>query len=173
MNYVPITMPIFGHETGKVDIAVAIDMSGSMSNNLKNVIRETMNQLVSALAEKGYFKIMFWAFDNAVCYESIQVINNHNLIELDKKLDILLSCGGGGSSIIESFHLVYALGLNPTDLIFITDGFVMCDGKLFHKEHVKNHVILLKEETFKDTIKLPFEHELHVLNYSENAEEIA
>lgn len=171
MKYTPIKVPTFSkrspHSTTK--IALAIDTSGSTKYDFRTIIFDTVKQLVASLAENGNFEIKLWAFDSFVHYQSIQIITQDNINEIDEILDITLSYGGGGSSYIESFHLINAIyGIPPHALIFITDGIFSSYETIPNDITIEKHVIHLNniDHPFKHEI-FPFEHFVHVLNYSD------
>lgn len=175
IKYTPVTIPNFQNKHGFVDIALAIDTSGSTDRIMNDIIRETVKQLVESLAASGSFKLTLWSFDNIVHYKSIQTITERDISKVDDVLDITLSYGGGGSSYSESFHLINAIYYNtPTAVVFITDGMLSGKGVIRHDVNMEKHVILLKEENKVALYDpFPFEHLVHVLNYTREVENVA
>ena len=177
MKYNPITIPTFQKKSphSVTEIALAIDTSGSTHNKLSPIIRDTVKQLVASLAASGSFKVTLWAFDNFVHHQSIQTITAKDVNKIDEILDVTLSYGGGGSSYSESFHLVNALYFTPPNaLVFITDGMLSGKGVIRHDMNMEKHVIQLNDVDHPYNREIfPFEHFVHVLNYSEEKEAVA
>lgn len=124
MKNLPIAIPKFPNTNGMTTLAVAIDLSGSTSNQMLDIIREAMNKILASLIENGSFKMTVWAFDNVVQYKSITEFTHYNCNDFESKIDHVLTYGRGGSSYDESFYLVKALALNPDALVFITDNYM-------------------------------------------------
>lgn len=169
MKYTSVTIPKFPSNTGVTEIALAIDTSGSTYNILEPLIRTTVKDLVTSLAESGRFKVTLWAFDNYVHHQSIQTITEQDVDKVDDILDVTLSYGGGGSSYIESFYLVKSIYFHaqlPTAIVFITDGY-FGSYEVPPDMAMEKHVVLLNDSQHPCNFEVfPFEHSVHTLTYT-------
>jgi len=168
MKYTPVTLPKFPYNGFMTEIAVAIDTSGSTYEKFDPIIRNTIKDLVKSLAESGRFVVTVWAFDCYVHHQSIRTITERDVDKVDDILDVTLSYGGGGSSFIQSFHLVKSIYHRPpTAIIFITDGH-FTSVEYPDEMDMENHVVLLNNSQYPFNHKVfPFKHFVHTLTYSE------
>lgn len=167
MKYDPIRIPEFPNSYGLTTLAVAIDTSGSTSLVFKEMILNTMKQLLDSLLASGSFQLTVWAFDNVAQYKSITKFSNRDYVDFENKIDDILSQGGGGSSYDESFYLLKALGLTPNALVFITDGLMLGpkEPAALIAESLVNYVVLLHDATLPQMMKVPFKSHVIPLIY--------
>lgn len=167
MKYEPIVIPDFPKTNGVVNMAVAIDTSGSTARVFTDVIRETMKQLLDSLIASGSFKLTVWSFDNVVQYKSITEFTHRDCGDFENKINEILFQGGGGSSYDESFYLVKALCLNPSAMVFITDGMMMEPKSPADiiATSLENYVILLHDATREKMFPVPFKSHIIPLIY--------
>lgn len=96
-----------------IDVAVAIDNSGSISEKM---LQDFMSEIKGIMEAFDDFKLTVWCFDTKV----------HNLKEFTTdSADDLMSyeiVGGGGTSFQENWNFMKKNEIQPKKLIFFTDG---------------------------------------------------
>jgi len=171
MNYKPVKFDIPKNSYNKV--AVAVDMSASITKNQRTVIRKTLQQLIELLAKSGKFSLTIWTFDCFVDHRSIKTFESYDKQTFDADVQHTLSYGRGGSNLDVNFSLIEALGLSPDVLFVITDGCVSV-SKNINYGHYKKHVILFDNSYIPNKDHFCFEYDLHcleldLLSYQKNA----
>ena len=98
----------------EIDICVAIDTSGSMSDNM---VRDILSEIKGIMESYGSFKVHIWTFDTDV----------HNAQEFTQDdADDLLSYeihGGGGTEFDANWEYMKEKGIEPKKFIVFTDGY--------------------------------------------------
>jgi predicted metal-dependent peptidase len=101
-------------EDFRVEAAVAIDCSGSMSEEM---LRDLLSEVKGIMEQFQDFKLWVWCFDTRV-YNPAE-FNPYNLDEIDQ-YDIK---GGGGTDFVCNWTHMKELGLTPERFIMMTDGY--------------------------------------------------
>lgn len=98
----------------KIDIALAIDTSGSMSDETLHNIKSEVKGIMEAF---GSFNLHIWCFDTAV--HNPQIFTEDNIDEL---LDY--ECiGGGGTDFDSNWEYMKSEGIEPKKFVMFTDGY--------------------------------------------------
>jgi predicted metal-dependent peptidase len=101
-------------EDFRVEAAVAIDCSGSMSEEM---LRDLLSEVKGIMEQFQDFKLWVWCFDTRV-YNPAE-FNPYNLDEIDS-YDIK---GGGGTDFVCNWTHMKEIGLTPERFIMMTDGY--------------------------------------------------
>lgn len=107
--YLPATKEDF-----RVEAAVAIDCSGSMSEEM---LRDLLSEVKGIMEAFQDFKLWVWCFDTQV-YNPAE-FNPYNLDEIDS-YNIK---GGGGTDFVCNWEYMKERGLSPERFIMMTDGY--------------------------------------------------
>jgi predicted metal-dependent peptidase len=101
-----------------VEVAVAIDMSGSIGDEDAKVFLSEVKGIMDQYAD---YKIDLWTFDTQV-YGHVQITqdNDHELLEYDPQ-------GGGGTDFEVNWEFMKEQDINPKKFIMFTDGYP-CGG---------------------------------------------
>jgi predicted metal-dependent peptidase len=101
-----------------VDVAVAIDMSGSIGDADAKVFLSEVKGIMDQYAD---YKIDLWTFDTEVYgYVQITQDNDHELLEYQPQ-------GGGGTDFEVNWQFMAENDINPKKFIMFTDGYP-CGG---------------------------------------------
>jgi predicted metal-dependent peptidase len=105
-------------EDTTIDVAIAIDMSGSIGQDDATVFLSEVKGIMDQYVD---FKINLWCFDTE--------IYNHKEISHDNSDDLLQyePQGGGGTSFEVNWEYMKDLGIQPRKFIMFTDGYP-CGG---------------------------------------------
>jgi predicted metal-dependent peptidase len=128
-----------------VDVAFAIDMSGSITSQQANIIISEIKGLMEEYAE---FRLDLWSFDTKVY--------NHVTFTQDNSAELVNyePMGGGGTTFTVNWDYMKNIGLCPKKFIMFTDGY--CDGHGFgDPEYCDTLFIMLDSDVvapFGDTI---------------------
>ena len=97
-----------------IDVAIAIDTSGSISNDM---LVDFLSEVHGIMSQYNDFKIHIWCFDTA--------IHNPVLITADTANDLLTYeiGGGGGTDFDVNFEYMKEQGIVPKKFIMFTDGY--------------------------------------------------
>lgn len=97
-----------------IDVAIAIDTSGSISNDM---LVDFLSEVHGIMSQYNDFKIHIWCFDTA--------IHNPVLITADTANDLLTYeiGGGGGTDFDVNFEFMKEQGIVPKKFIMFTDGY--------------------------------------------------
>lgn len=97
-----------------IDVAIAIDTSGSISNDM---LTDFLSEVHGIMSQYNDFKIHMWCFDTA--------IHNPVLITADTANDLLTYeiGGGGGTDFDVNFEYMKEQGIVPKKFIMFTDGY--------------------------------------------------
>ncbi len=97
-----------------IDVAIAIDTSGSISNDM---LVDFLSEVHGIMSQYNDFKIHIWCFDTAV--------HNPVLITADTANDLLTYeiGGGGGTDFDVNFEYMKEQGIVPKKFIMFTDGY--------------------------------------------------
>lgn len=97
-----------------VDIAVAIDMSGSIS---QEQARDMLSEVKGIMQTFKDFKLTLWTFDTQVY--GCKVFGMENLDEIDE----YVCQGGGGTSFECNYDFMKEEGIEPQRFVMFTDGY--------------------------------------------------
>jgi predicted metal-dependent peptidase len=101
-----------------VDVAVAIDMSGSIGDADAKIFLSEVKGIMDQYAD---YKIDLWTFDTEVYgYVQISQDNDHELLEYQPQ-------GGGGTDFEVNWQFMVENDINPKKFIMFTDGYP-CGG---------------------------------------------
>ena len=97
-----------------IDVAIAIDTSGSISNDM---LVDFLSEVHGIMSQYNDFKIHIWCFDTSV--------HNPVLITADTANDLLTYeiGGGGGTDFDVNFTYMKEEGIVPKKFIMFTDGY--------------------------------------------------
>ena len=97
-----------------IDVAIAIDTSGSISNDM---LTDFLSEVHGIMSQYNDFKIHIWCFDTSV--------HNPVLITADTATDLLTYeiGGGGGTDFDVNFGFMKEQGIVPKKFIMFTDGY--------------------------------------------------
>lgn len=98
----------------RVEAAVAIDASGSMSNDM---LRDLLGEVKGIMEQFPDFKLTVWTFDTRVY--NPQVFTPENLDEIDE-YDLK---GGGGTDFMVNWTFMKEHDIMPERFIMMTDGY--------------------------------------------------
>jgi len=101
-------------EDVRVEAAVAIDCSGSMSEDM---LRDLLSEVKGIMEQFMDFKLRVWCFDTRVYNE--QSFSPENLDDIDS-YDIK---GGGGTDFMCNWHYMKEHDIQPERFIMMTDGY--------------------------------------------------
>lgn len=97
-----------------IDVSVAIDMSGSISDKMAN---EFISEVKGIMDEYVDFKLDLWCFDTAVY--NYQQFTGDTASEIEQ-----YKCkGGGGTDFDVNFDFMKTEGIEPKRFIMFTDGY--------------------------------------------------
>ena len=97
-----------------VDVSVAIDMSGSISDKMAN---DFISEVKGIMDEYQDFKLDLWCFDTSVYnYAKFGSDNADEIMEYKVK-------GGGGTDFDVNFEFMKEQGIEPKKFIMFTDGY--------------------------------------------------
>ena len=97
-----------------IDVAVAIDMSGSISDKMAN---DFISEVKGIMDEYVDFKLDLWCFDTAVYgYQQFTGDNADEILEYKCK-------GGGGTDFDVNYEFMKENDINPKRFIMFTDGY--------------------------------------------------
>jgi|TARA_B110000503_G_scaffold47028_1_gene76668 predicted metal-dependent peptidase len=101
-------------EATTIDVAIAIDMSGSIGEEEASVF---LSEVKGILDQYEDFKINLWCFDTEV-YNHVEIThdNDHDLLEYVPE-------GGGGTSFEVNWAFMEEMGIQPKKFIMFTDGY--------------------------------------------------
>lgn len=97
-----------------IDIVVAIDTSGSMSNEM---VKEILSEVKGIMEQYNCFKLTVFTFDTRVY--NLQEFDNNNQDEIYNYEPI----GGGGTMFECVFDFMREESIEPKRLVFFTDGY--------------------------------------------------
>lgn len=97
-----------------IDIAVAIDTSGSMTDRM---LQDILGEIRGIMEQYEEFRIDIWTFDTQVYNH--QVFTNDNVSELVN----YVPQGGGGTMFECNWSYMKDTGLEPKRLVMFTDGY--------------------------------------------------
>lgn len=101
-------------EDFKIDVAVALDTSGSMSDGM---LRDLVSEVAGIMSQFADFTLHLWCFDTKVYNYAKFTPDNMNDIE-DYEID-----GGGGTDFTCNWDFMTEQSLTPERLIVMTDGY--------------------------------------------------
>lgn len=97
-----------------IDIAVAIDTSGSMSDDM---LRDFLGEVKGIMEAFRDFKLTLWTFDTQVYGSKLFTAENlHEIMEYDPK-------GGGGTLFEANWEHMKDEGIEPQRFVMFTDGY--------------------------------------------------
>ena len=120
-----------------IDLCIAIDMSGSISNKQAQVF---LSEIKGIMEQYQDYKIKIWCFDTEVYNEQDFDAGNDNLLDYQV-------AGGGGTDFMANWEYMKANDINPKKFIMFTDGYTWdnwgdedyCDTVfVIHSHHDKN-----------------------------------
>jgi predicted metal-dependent peptidase len=105
-------------EATTIDIAIAIDMSGSIGSEDASIF---LGEVKGILDQYEDFKINLWCFDTEIYnHKGISQDNSHELEEYEPM-------GGGGTDFEANWEFMKDNGIHPKKFIMFTDGYP-CGG---------------------------------------------
>jgi predicted metal-dependent peptidase len=105
-------------EATTIDIAIAIDMSGSIGSEDASIF---LGEVKGILDQYEDFKINLWCFDTEIYnHKEISQDNSHELEEYEPM-------GGGGTDFEVNWEFMKDNGIHPKKFIMFTDGYP-CGG---------------------------------------------
>lgn len=96
-----------------IDIAVAVDMSGSISNAMA---KEMLSEVKGIMMQFNDFKIRLWCFDTSV--DAYAEFDSSNVDEIDEYTPV----GGGGTDFMCNWKYMEEQDIQPERLVMFTDG---------------------------------------------------
>jgi len=101
-------------EATTIDVAIAIDMSGSIGEEDATVF---LSEIKGIMDQYEDFKINLWCFDTAI-YNHKEITHDeaHELTEYEPE-------GGGGTDFDVNFTFMEEMGIVPKKFIMFTDGY--------------------------------------------------
>jgi len=97
-----------------IDVCVAIDMSGSISNSQA---KDFISEVKGIMDEYQDFKLQLWCFDTEVYnYASYSGDSAHEILNYEIK-------GGGGTAFEANWEFMKEEGIEPKRFIMFTDGY--------------------------------------------------
>ncbi len=97
-----------------IDVAIAIDMSGSIGDDDARVFLSEIKGIMDQYVD---FKINIWCFDTEIYnHQEITHDNSHDLEAYEPQ-------GGGGTDFEANFHFMKEMGIQPKKFIMFTDGY--------------------------------------------------
>ena len=101
-------------EATTIDIAIAIDMSGSIGTEDATIF---LSEIKGIMDQYEDFKVNLWCFDTEIYnYQEITHDNSHDLLEYEPQ-------GGGGTDFEVNFQFMQDNGIQPKKFIMFTDGY--------------------------------------------------
>ena len=119
-----------------IDICVAIDTSGSISNAM---LKDFLSEINGIMSQYTDYKIYVWSFDTEV--------HNPELFTADKNIADYKPAGFGGTEFTANWKWMKHNGVMPKKLVVFTDGYPFgswgdpnyCDTLwVVHSNHDKN-----------------------------------
>lgn len=117
-----ITIPGFRSRTQKLDLAVMVDTSGSISSEQ---LTRGISELKGILESFATYKIDAWCFDSDVAEDSFLTVEKNgskstwrDILEFTKRIQ-----GGGGTSFETNWHFMIDRKIKPKACIMFTDGY--------------------------------------------------
>ncbi len=101
-------------EATTIDVAIAIDMSGSIGEEDATVF---LSEVKGILDQYEDFKVDIWCFDTEIYnHQSITHDNSEDLLDYEPQ-------GGGGTDFEVNFEFMKENGITPKKFIMFTDGY--------------------------------------------------
>ena len=101
-------------EATTIDVAIAIDMSGSIGEEDATVF---LSEIKGIMDQYEDFKVNLWCFDTDIYnHKEITHDNSHDLTEYEPQ-------GGGGTDFEVNFSFMEENGIQPKKFIMFTDGY--------------------------------------------------
>jgi predicted metal-dependent peptidase len=100
----------------EIDICVAIDTSGSMSDTM---LKDILSEVKGIMESYTSFRLHLWSFDTEVYPEGARVFTADNLDDIMDWEPL----GGGGTDFDSIFNFLKKEGRVPNRLIVFTDGY--------------------------------------------------
>lgn len=116
-RYISQGLYLQSRRSEKIQAVVAIDTSGSMSDDLQEVLSE----LIGILTSFGKFDITVMDCDAEV--QNVREFSSSDIYDLDVDKFVLELSGFGGTSFTPVFDYIDENNLNPNLLLFFTDGY--------------------------------------------------
>ena len=95
-----------------IDVCVAIDTSGSISNSM---LKEFLAEVKGIMSQYTDYKVHIWSFDTEV--------HNPEIFTPDKSIADYRPAGFGGTDFDANFEWMKEQGVTPKKLIVFTDGY--------------------------------------------------
>lgn len=119
--WTPFIIP--GQDDGeRVDACVALDCSGSMSNEM---VRDCLSEVAGIMETFRDFRLTVWTFDSQVYESSMKEFRPDNLHEIHTYKYMMK--GGGGTTFEANWAFMRKMGIQPHRFIMFTDG-LPCSG---------------------------------------------
>ena len=118
------TIPGFRSYTNKLDIAIAVDASGSVSRDQLTAFISEMDGILKSFVS---YNIRAWCFDGDVIKESVTILTKQSGMLDDITKFIQNIKGGGGTDFMSNWEYMKDEGLKPRLLLFLTDGYPFGD----------------------------------------------
>jgi predicted metal-dependent peptidase len=125
----------------EIDICVAIDASGSMSDNM---LRDILSEVKGIMESYTSFRLHLWSFDTAVYNATVFTAEN-----LDEIMDWEVG-GGGGTSFECNWEFMRDNDIVPKKFVMFTDGY---PGGGWGEEEYCDTLFIIHGST---TIEAPF-----------------
>jgi len=107
-------LPGFSTLNDAIDVAVAIDYSGSIS---KTMVRDFVSEVKGIMQTFDSFKLRLWTFDTSV--SGYAEFDEYNIDEIDT----WSSNGGGGTEFMVNWNFMVENDIEPEQFIMFTDGY--------------------------------------------------
>ena len=160
----PLVVTLLAEDKGvkinDVDLICIVDVSGSMSGDRINMVKESLKYLVSIMAPEDRLGIVIFNYTASILFELTSMSEgNKNLIS--EKIDELQANGGTNifSGLQKGLDLItndYLSGKTVCSMILLSDGYdAIPNADLNFEEYIKNQA------------KTNYAFTLHSLGYSE------
>lgn len=100
----------------EIDICVAIDTSGSMSDTM---LKDILSEVKGIMESYQSFRLHLWSFDTEVYQEGAKIFTSENLDEIMEWEPL----GGGGTDFEANWSWMRANDIQPKKFIMFTDGY--------------------------------------------------
>jgi predicted metal-dependent peptidase len=100
----------------EIDICVAIDTSGSMSDTM---LKDILSEVKGIMESYQSFRLHLWSFDTDVYPEGTKVFTAENLDEIMDWVPL----GGGGTDFEANWKYMRENDIQPKKFIMFTDGY--------------------------------------------------
>lgn len=102
----------------RIDVDIAIDVSGSMSDDM---IRDILSEVYGIMTQFDDYVLRIWSFDTKVYKETYVTLTPDNIEEIFEYKMV----GGGGTNFVCNWEFMKEEGIEPDRFVMFTDGYDM------------------------------------------------